>query len=334
MGLRTETHLAIKNVVQCKKRGEFMKLRISLVVALVVLTSSMPAYSSCEFPAAYFFGASNLDTGNFLNHPHWSTQPYAPTPGRGYWMGRWQSGPVWADAFAGALGLPSTASSDGGTNYAFGAASTSPHPGETPVLPDNPGHDLYLSTQIDQALADASNNLDPAAIYVFEIGHNDVNIIGRTAEDGPDGGGVVVTQMQRLRDAGAAIFLVRLLGAGFEPYATPFNQAILAGAEDLRDDGATVYVVSHVEFAAQYLTASYLATIGITQFGGVHCRGDAACQAAAITAAQSNQPHDNAYLFFDQISHWNHKVHADMARHALAQIPACENVFIDSFESS
>lgn len=308
-----------------------MKHRTRLALALVVLASSMPAYSACEFSEAYFFGASNLDTGNFLNHPFWSTQPYAPTPERGYWMGRWQSGPVWADAFAGALGLPSTASSDGGTNYAFGAAGTRPHPGDPPVAPDSPDRALFLSTQIDQALTDASNNLDPAAIYVFEIGHNDVSLNGRDADDGPYGGSHVVAQMQRLRNAGAAIFLVRLLGAGFEPYATPFNQAILAGAEDMRDDGATVYVVSHVEFVGQYLNASHLATIGITQFGG-NCRADAACQAAASTAAQADQVYDNAFLFFDVITHWNHKVHADMARHALAQIPACENVFIDGFE--
>jgi hypothetical protein len=304
-------------------------------MALVVLTSSISAQAACEFPAAYFFGASNLDTGNFLNHPYWSTQPFAPVPASGYWKGRWQSGPVWADAFAGTLGLPSTASSDGGKNYAFGMAGTSPHPGETPDAPGTPNHARYLSTQIDQALADASNSLDPAAIYVFEIGHNDVNIYGRTAEDGPDGGGVVVTQMQRLRDAGAAIFLVRLLGAGFEPYATPFNTAILAGAEDLRDGGATVYVVSHVEFAAKYLTVSHLATIGINKWGsGVNCRADPACQAAATVAAQADQVYDNAFLFFDVITHWNHKVHADMAKHALAQIPACENIFIDSFETN
>ena len=39
-------------------------------------------------------------------------------------------------------------------------------------------------------------------------------------------------------------------------------------------------------------------------------------------------------MFFDSISHWNHKVHADMARHALAKIPGCDNVFDNSFEDS
>jgi len=308
---------------------------VILFLTLVVLTSPTPARADCDFPAVYFFGASNLDTGNFLNHPHWSTQPFAPTKASGYWMGRWQSGPVWADAFAGRLGLPSTASSNGGTNYAFGAAGTSPHPGEIPAAEGTPSHALYLSTQIDQALADESGTLDPAAIYVFEIGHNDVPIFGRTAANAPAAGGVVITQMQRLRSAGAVIFMVRLLGAGLEPYATPFNQAVLAGVETLRSNGAVVYVVSHVDFASRYLTVAHLATIGITEFATTnHCRANAACQNAATAAALIDEIHDHQYLFFDGVGpHWNHKVHADMARHALAQIPACEIPFRNGFEN-
>jgi len=308
---------------------------VVLFLTLVVLTSPSPARAACEFPAVYFFGASNLDTGNFLNHPSWGSVGFAPTPANGYWMGRWQSGPVWADAFAERLGLPSTASSSGGTNYAFGAAGTSPHPGEVPDLPDTGNHALYLSTQIDQALEDESGILDPAAIYVFEIGHNDVPIFGRTAANAPAAGGVVITQMQRLRDAGAAIFMVRLLGAGLEPYATPFNQAVLAGVETLRNNGATVYVVSHVDFASRYLTVEHLATIGITEFGSTnHCRANPACQAAATAAALIDEVHDHQYLFFDGLGpHWNHKVHADMATHALAQIPVCEIPFSNGFEN-
>lgn len=92
--------------------------------------------------------------------------------------------------------------------------------------------------------------------------------------------------MQRLRAAGASIFLVRLLGAGQEPYATPFNQAVLSGVDTLRADGATVYVVDHADFSAHYLTVAHLATLGITQFAvDDNCRVDAACQAAATAAA-------------------------------------------------
>ncbi len=312
-----------------------------LILALLLATSTCPvsvhAQVACEFPAAYFFGASNLDTGNFMNHPHWGAQDWAPLPENGYWKNRWQSGPVWADHFAERLGLPpsvsSQASSEGGNNYAFGAASTSPHPGETPVDPSDPGHALYFSTQIDQALEDADNELDPEAIYVIEIGHNDT-IYGRTPAQAPAAGGVVITQMQRLRDAGAEILMVRLLGPGLDPYATPFNQAILSGVETLRGGGATVYVVDHADFIYPYLTVEYLASIGITQFGaGVNCRANAGCQSGATTAAQNDEVYDNAYLFFDTRQHWNHKVHADIAKHALAQIPDCENILIDGFES-
>lgn len=313
-----------------------MSLRIALTLTLLALASTAPARSACDFTAVYFFGASNLDTGNFLNHPYWSTQPFAPVPENGYWMGRWQSGPVWADPFAGALGLLALASSDGGTNYAFGAAGTSPHPGEVPDPPGSPNHALYLSTQIDEALADAGGVLDPEAIYVFEIGHNDVAIFGRTEEEAPTAGGVVITQMGRLRDAGAQVYLVRLLGPGLEPYATPFNQAVLAGVDTLRAGGAVVYVVDHANFAAHFLTAGYLSTLGITQFGpGVNCRANAACQAAASTAALAGEVYDHAFLFFDGVGpHWNHAVHAEIARHALALVP-CSGaaMFADGFES-
>lgn len=312
-----------------------MKYRIVVALMLAVLASSPLARGGCEFPAVYFFGASNLDAGNFLNDTYWSTQPFAPIPAKGYWKGRWQSGPVWADAFAERLGLSAKASSEGGTNYAFGAAGTSPHPGETPAAPGTPGHALYLSTQIDQALSDTSGVLNPAAIYVFEIGHNDVPIFGRTVADAPAGGGVVIAQMQRLRAAGASIFLVRLLGPGLDPYATPFNQAVLSGVDTLRAGGATVYVVDAADFIIPYLTIDHLATIGITHFGVEdNCRADASCQAAATAAAQNGEIHDHPYLFFDSVGpHWNHRVQADIARHAFAQIPACEIVFVDGFES-
>jgi hypothetical protein len=93
-------------------------------------------------------------------------------------------------------------------------------------------------------------------------------------------------------------------------------------------------VVDHADFIFPFLTVEYLATIGITQFGPSSCRADATCQAAAMVAAQANQIHDHQFLFFDNVGpHWNHKVQADIAKHALAQIPDCENVHIDGFEN-
>lgn len=311
-----------------------MRLRAVFSVTLLVLAAAAPARSACDFSAVYFFGASNLDTGNFINHPHWGISQFAPTPAKGYWMGRWQSGPVWAEVFASGLGLPSAPSSEGGTNYSIGIAGTSPHPGETPLPPSDPNYDLYLQTQIDQALDDAAGALDPDALYVIEIGHNDPTVYSRTAEDGPDGGGVVVTQMGRLRSAGAVNFLVRLLGNGQEPYATPFNAAIVAGVETLRAGGATVYVVEHKHFATHELTVGNLANLGITQFGpGINCRANAGCQAGASAAAALDQSYDHAFLFFDVVTHWNHEVHAEIARHALAHI-ACSGApwFADGFE--
>ncbi len=280
------------------------------------------------YSEVFFFGASNLDTGNWESHPFWSTNVNAPRPANGYYRWRWQSGPVWADYLAQSLDLTAEASANGGTNYAFGAAGTSPHPGETAAAPGAPAHALYLSTQIDQALSDHPAGLDPVAIYVFAIGDNDVPIFGRTPEEAPTAAGVVISQMQRLLVAGARRFMVRTLPPGQDPYATPFNNALLQGLPALRAAGAKVYVVNAAEFVANYLTVDYLAGIGITQFGpGVNCRNNAACQAASA-AALADQIHDHPFLFFDGIGpHFNHRVHREIADHALLQLPLFENGF-------
>jgi phospholipase/lecithinase/hemolysin len=288
-----------------------------------------PQGAPLRYTAAYFFGASNLDTGNWQSHPFWSLDANAPRPANGYWRWRWQSGPVWAEYFAQSLGLTAAASASGGSNYAFGAAGTSPHPGETPAAPGTPGHALYLSTQVDQALADHPAGLDPKAIYVFAIGDNDPVLFGRTPAQAPTAAGVVIAQMQRLRVAGARRFLVRTLPPGQDPYASPFNAALRQGLPALRAAGAKAYVVDAAQFVAGYLTVPYLASIGITQFGpGVNCRSNAACQAAAATAALADQVHDHAFLFFDGLGpHFNHRVHREIADHALLQLPLFENGF-------
>lgn len=300
-------------------------LHASLVPLALFFSVAMPvpAVAQPGFSAVFFFGASNLDTGNFINHPFWSTQPFAPVPANGYYLGRWQSGPSWADYLAGRLGLEAEASSNGGTNYAFGAAGTSPHPGEVPAAPGSNAAALYLSTQIDQILADYPGGLDPQALHVLAIGDNDPPIFGRTPADAPNAAGVVITQMLRLRTAGAIHFMVRTLPPGQDPYATPFNQALLAGLADVRSAGGIVYVVDAADFVARYLTVDHLASIGITQFGtGINCRADSTCQSGASTAAQANAIFDNAFLFFDNVGpHFNHAVHRDIANHALLSIP-------------
>ncbi len=291
--------------------------------------SSASSLARQSYSQAFFFGASNLDSGNWESHPHWSLQPFAPRPESGYYRWRWQSGPVWADYLAQSLGVSPDASANGGTNYAFGAAGTSPHPGETPAAPGSPAHALYLSTQIDQALAAHPDGLPSDALYVFAIGDNDPPLFGRTPAEAPTAAGVVITQMQRLRAAGAVRFLVRTLPPYQDPYATPFNTALRQGLPALTSTGAKAYIVDAAEFTATYLTVGHLASIGITQYGpGINCRSDAACQSAAIAAAMSGQIHDHPFLNFDGVGpHFNHLVHRDIAGHALLQLPLFENGF-------
>lgn len=300
-----------------------MKLRRSMFAGLLLLAAMLASPSQAQmymrFSDVYFFGDSILDTGNWLNHPYWSTDGNAPTADKGYWEGRWQSGPSWADYLAQYLGLTAEASSNGGTNYGFGASGTSPHPGETPDAPGTPGHALYLSTQIDQILADHGGSLDGRALYVFNIGNNDPVIFGRTPAEAPTAAGVVVTQMQRLFAAGARLFMVRTLAPGLDPYATPFNQALLSGVQAIRNAGGSVYEVDAREWRDE--TVPRLADLGITVLSG-NCRADAECLAGAVAAAQAGQIYDNAFLNFDSIApHLNHVLHRTIAQHALRSIP-------------
>ena len=300
-----------------------MELRRTIVASLLSLAAMLSAPSQAQMPMrfsdVYFFGDSIVDTGNWLNHPYWSTDANAPTAAKGYWEGRWQSGPSWADYLAQYLGLTAEASSNGGTNYAFGASGTSPHPSEIPLAPGTPGHALYLSTQIDQILADHGGSLDDRALYVFNIGNNDPVIFGRTPAEAPTAAGVVITQMQRLFDAGARLFMVRTLAPGLDPYATPFNQALLSGVGTIRAQGGSVFEVDALEWRDE--TVPRLADLGITILSG-NCRADAGCLAAAATAAQSGQIYDNAFLNFDAIApHLNHVLHQTIAQHALRSIP-------------
>jgi outer membrane lipase/esterase len=135
-------------------------------LALVALTS-LPATAGL-YNSLVIFGDSLSDSGN--NALAIGTQPgqvitgntYVPTfP---YASGVYSNGPVWASDAASALGVPLLPSLAGGTNFAFGGATTGPAV---------TGFPYSLLTQASQYLGLTGNHASPNALYVVEGGGND-----------------------------------------------------------------------------------------------------------------------------------------------------------------
>lgn len=294
--------------------------RLYVAAACIALTSA-PVLAQPNYSGVFFFGTSELDTGNWLLN---SALPSVlmPTADKGYYNGRWQSGPNMADYFAEALGfgLDATASLAGGNNYAYGFGWLGPLAGETPT-PGTLGAQsaLYFGTQVDEAIANNPGGLPPDALYVITIGSNDADVFGRTGSvAGAAVADVALLHIQRLVNAGAKSFLVRTLG-GDDPFINAYNQTLRDGLADISGIHATV--VDTREFNQTVVLASgFLAGLGITKFGS-NCLADAECAAAAIAQTTTGQPYlESPHFVFDNV-HRDTKIAKALADYAIAQLP-------------
>ncbi len=172
----------------------------------ILLIGRANAYSSL-----YAFGDSLSDTGNVFAA---SSFPLPP-----YFNGRFSNGPVWVETLASNLGLSASPSLLGGTNYAFGGATTGTPPGSsTPTLTDQMG--LYLTATGGVA--------DPNALYVVFGGGNDVR-----DQDVSSSVSNISNIVTTLAGAGATTFLIpNLPDIGKTPEAL-VDPAVSAGATAL-----------------------------------------------------------------------------------------------------
>ncbi|EWY38760.1 autotransporter [Skermanella stibiiresistens SB22] len=108
--------------------------------------------------AVYTFGDSLSDTGNIAA----ATFGTMPLP-EFYYQGRFSNGPVWVDHVAAAFGTESKASLLGGTNHAFGGATTG---GTVP-----PGVTFQTLDFLSKV---PTTGADPNALYIVYGGGNDV----------------------------------------------------------------------------------------------------------------------------------------------------------------
>jgi phospholipase/lecithinase/hemolysin len=158
------------------------------------------AAHAANFSAEYVFGDSLSDVGNvYLGSS--GSEPAGP-----YFGGQFSNGPVWVQDLAARLGLPPlTPSLAGGSDYAFGHATTGSTSTNNSDVPN-------LEQQVDKFFsghASAPSN----ALYTFSIGANDLfNILGGST------GGLTPTQA-----AAAAAQVV----------ASEAGELAAAGAKDL-----------------------------------------------------------------------------------------------------
>ena len=148
----------------------------SSICALVILlfAHSAAAVSIGDISNLYVFGDSIVDAGNTQNALGGAiftpcalngfTPPCDATPASfGYFDGRFTNGPNAADVVNQAIdGFNSVATSEGGRNYSFGGARA-----VGGGLPD-------ITLQVGTYLSDVAGTADANALYVINIGGNDV----------------------------------------------------------------------------------------------------------------------------------------------------------------
>jgi phospholipase/lecithinase/hemolysin len=193
------------------------------IVVGLALTVSMPLSAAVgPYSGIYVFGDSLSDSGNVFAattlapiNPVFPDKATPLTPP--YFDGRFSNGPIYADVLAGQLGFGSFGPSlfPGGTNYAWGGASTGPAVLPVPGLavpsiyrstPPGPGE---LPSQLQlygSFLQGAGMSADPDALYVLWGGGNDLRDAVNWAKDHPatafaDGEAVVSAAIANLQGA-------------------------------------------------------------------------------------------------------------------------------------
>lgn len=164
------------------------------------------------------FGDSLSDSGNAFALLHdVSVPPYDPIPSAPYARGglHFSNGETWVEQLAEGLGLgpsagPALRAPGVFTNYAVGAARAR-------TTPENLSTQIDLTTQVDFFLGDFGTRAPADALYVVEVGGNDVRdalvagAAGRPEDVGPivqEALSAIGQTIVRLSMAGARTFLV------------------------------------------------------------------------------------------------------------------------------
>jgi len=150
------------------------RLRILALVAVATLLASPAGAVSIDFLTnLYVFGDSLVDTGN-VQDLLVSNSFGDPTPASaGYDDGRFSNGPIVTDVVNQAIeGTLAVGSRLGGDNYAYGGARARDNSAVGPPLTADIVPDL--AAQVAEFAGDVGSVADPDALYMINVGGNDI----------------------------------------------------------------------------------------------------------------------------------------------------------------
>ena len=289
-----------------------------LVSALALALAGASTAQAQQFTAVVSFGDSLSDAGQYAALP----PPYA------FGAGSFTTNPddVWVQILAQSLGLPSTPSLAGGTDYAYGGAPTSftvtGVPGGLVCVPTSlPCRSV--AQQLGTYLTAHGGAADPNALYTYLAGPNDIfNYLGRAALPLTNPARLTSAQVQNftgasaltavgqigaLQAAGARTIIVsNLPDIGATPFGTAsgsaasisglvflFNSTLDGGIATLGDG-----IVPLNTFALINEVLAAPSTYGFTNTTGAACTVSSLfCTPASYVTPTANQ----TYLFADGV---------------------------------
>src|SRR5271168_2232949 len=132
-------------------------------LAAACLASISP--TNAQFNGVVFFGDSNTDSGRYLYLPATVGNPNTIAKFGGYTT---NPGPMWSTAIGSFFGLPVAPSDSpaGGNNFAAGGARV--------TFQDPTTNAWSTASQIAAYLASTGGFANPNALYVYDVGVNDL----------------------------------------------------------------------------------------------------------------------------------------------------------------
>lgn len=281
----------------------------------------------------YVVGDSLSDQGN-LRAATSSLPPPAPTlpDPLHYFNGRFSNGPVYTDYIATSLGLPLGPSIAGGTNFAYGGARTSYNTVDQQA--GGPFPNGLFPWSLNAQVQDFRNRNvnDPNGLYVAFSGANDVADILRgglnPATAVPVIVGGILNAIDAFRDAGAQRILVPnapdlgltpvflQLGPVIAGLATNVTSLYNAALHQALDAISGVEIIEFDTFSQVRDLITNPGRLGITDVTTPCYTGFVVPDPNAVECSDPA-----AHLFWDAI-HPSTKLHAELARLMLFQIPA------------
>lgn len=199
------------------------RIHIAALAFTALLLAALAAWAG-PFTSIVVFGDSLSDSGNISTLTAGAV-PRSPP----YYQGRYSNGPTYVDLLAERYGLSLTPALQGGTNYAFGGATTGPAAANFPGSFESPPS---LLTQLGAYLGSrGAAGADRTGLYVVYGGSNDLFQAAQSANPSAtvsSGVGNIVSIVRALVSAGATTILVpNLPNLGLTPAARASGSAVV-----------------------------------------------------------------------------------------------------------